>query len=250
MTDRKENGMERKSSLGHMPDGTWAFDDDVTRVFDDMLERSIPQYDVMRRSVLDIGQQFVQPGTAIVDLGCSRGGAMAPFVEVFGDANRYLGVETSEPMRAAATARFADAIRRGLMEIRDLDLRLDYPTVPASLTLAVLVLQFVPLEYRQRVVRSAYRNTVSGGALVVVEKVLGSDADLDELFVELYQRMKEEHGYTQEEINRKQLSLEGRLVPVTAHWNEDMLLRAGFDRVDCFWRWMNFAGWIALREAA
>ena len=140
--------MERKSSLGHMPDGTWAFDDDVTRVFDDMLERSIPQYDVMRRSVLDVGQQFVQPGTAIVDLGCSRGGAMAPFVEVFGDANRYLGVETSEPMRAAATARFADAIRRGLMEIRDLDLRLDYPTVPASLTLAVLVLQFVPLEYR------------------------------------------------------------------------------------------------------
>ena len=162
--------------------GHGAFDDDVTRVFDDMLERSIPQYGLMRHSVLDVGQQFVQPGTAIVDLGCSRGGAMAPFVEVFGDANRYLGVETSEPMRAAATARFADAIRRGLMEIRDLDLRLDYPRVPASLTLAVLVLQFVPLEYRQRVVRSAYRNTVPGGALVVVEKVLGSDADLDELF--------------------------------------------------------------------
>ena len=63
---------------------------------------------------------------------------MAPFVEVFGDANRYLGVETSEPMRAAATARFADAIRRSLVEIRDLDLRFDYPRVPASLTLAVL----------------------------------------------------------------------------------------------------------------
>ena len=29
-----------------------------------------------------------------------------------------------------------------------------------------------------------------------------------------------------------------------------MLLRAGFDRVDSFWRWMNFAGWVALREAA
>ena len=42
--------------------------------------------------------------------------------------------------------------------------------------------------------------------------MLGSDADLDELFVELYQRMKQERGYTQGEINRKQLSLEGRLV--------------------------------------
>ena len=47
--------MERKSSLGHMPDGTWAFDDDVTRVFDYMLERSIPQYGLMRRAVLDVG---------------------------------------------------------------------------------------------------------------------------------------------------------------------------------------------------
>ena len=69
------------------------------------------------------------------------------------------------------------------------------------------------------------------------------------VFVELYQRMKQEHGYTQGKITRKQLSLEGRLVPVTGHWNEDMLLRAGFDRVDCFRRWMNFAGWLALREA-
>ena len=80
--------------------------------------------------------------------------------------------------------------------------------------------------------------------------MLGSDAELDELFVELYQQMKRENGYTQEEIDRKRLSLEGRLVPVTGRWNEEMLLRAGFDRVDCFWRWMNFAGWIALREAS
>mgnify|MGYP002682876247 CR=1 FL=1 len=49
------------------------------------------------------------------------------------------------------------------------------------------------------------------------------------------------------EIERKRLSLEGVQVPVTARWNEDMLRSAGFDKIECFWRWMNFAGWVAIK---
>jgi DUF1680 family protein len=30
-------------------------------------------------------------------------------------------------------------------------------------------------------------------------------------------------------------------------WNEDMLKTAGFRKVDCFWRYLNFAGWIAIK---
>jgi tRNA (cmo5U34)-methyltransferase len=242
--------MSGESSLGHLPDGQWQFDSEVTQVFDDMLQRSIPQYDVMRRSVFDAGRRFVTDGTAIVDLGCSRGGAIAPFVQAFGARNRYVGIEVSAPMRASAEAAFNSEIASGLVDIRDLDLRSDYPPEPASLTLAVLVLQFVPIEYRQRVVRNNFRHTVPGGAVILVEKILGADAELDQLFVDLYLATKRENGYSQEEIDRKRLSLEGRLVPVTARWNEEMLLRAGFHHVDCFWRWMNFAGWIAVREAA
>jgi tRNA (cmo5U34)-methyltransferase len=43
------------------------------------------------------------------------------------------------------------------------------------------------------------------------------------------------------------LSLEGVLVPVTAAWNEYLLRSAGFSHVDCFWRWMNFAAWVAVK---
>jgi tRNA (cmo5U34)-methyltransferase len=114
-------------------------------------------------------------------------------------------------------------------------------------TLAVLTLQFTPIEHRQRIVRDVYDNTVEGGAFVLVEKVLGDSAELDAAFVELYYAMKRASGYTDDEIERKRLALEGVLVPVTARWNEDLLARAGFRYVDCFWRWMNFAGWIAVR---
>ena len=67
----------------------WEFDEFVTQVFDDMLERSIPQYGVMRDSVLAAAMPFQQSHTDIVDLGCSRGGAIAPFIDKFGAHNRF-----------------------------------------------------------------------------------------------------------------------------------------------------------------
>ena len=35
---------------------------------------------------------------------------------------------------------------------------------------------------------------------------------------------------------------------MTAGWNEWMLRSAGFGEIDCFWRWLNFAGWIAVKR--
>jgi tRNA (cmo5U34)-methyltransferase len=231
-----------------MPAGPWAFDDTVTAVFGDMLRRSIPQYDVMRKSMFDVGKHFVRSDTAIVDLGTSHGDALAPFVAQFGSRNKYIGVETSKPMLAAARERFAVEIAGGVVDIVDLDLRNDYPaSVPTSLTLCVLSLQFIPIEHRQGLLDKAFESTVRGGAFLLVEKILGTSATLTALMTDLYHARKMEAGYTAEEVMRKRLSLEGVLVPVTAGWNEQLLRGAGFKDIDCFWRWMNFAGWIATK---
>ena len=231
-----------------LPDGQWQFDAGVTAVFDDMLARSIPQYQVMRSAVFDLATLYHQERTDIVDLGCSRGEALAPLVDKYGAHNRFVGVDVSEPMLEAARDRFSGYIRAGVVDIRNFDIRYSYPPVMASVTLCVLTLQFTPIEYRQRILRDIYKATISGGALILVEKVLGSTADIDATLVDLYYRLKAENGYSQEEIQRKRMSLEGALVPVTAAWNEELLSMAGFRHVDCFWRWMNFAGWIAVKE--
>jgi tRNA (cmo5U34)-methyltransferase len=233
-----------------LPAGKWTFDAEVTRVFDDMLARSIPQYEVIRQAAFDVACRYVQPQTSIVDLGCSRGEALAPFLERFGAQNRYVGVETSPPMLEAARERFRGYIACAVAEVRDHDLRRGFPAVaPApSVVLSVLTLQFVPIEYRQSLVRGAYRALTPGGCLILVEKVLGATADLDEAMTALYRDLKADHGYSREEIDRKRFSLEGVLVPVTARWNEDFLTTAGFRQIDCFWRWMTFAGWVAVKE--
>lgn len=238
---------EVKTDRNVQHDEKWTFNDAVTDVFDDMLRRSIPQYDVMRKTVLDVGSQFVKTGLDIVDLGCSRGEALQPFVHRFGALNRFVGVEVSEPMLEASRKRFANLIDRGVVDVRKLDLRTDYPPVKACLTLAVLVVQFTPIEYRQEILRRIWEHTANGGALILVEKVIGQTALVDRLCTSCYLAMKAENGYSKDEIERKRLSLEGVLVPVTAKWNEDLLRSAGFIDIDCIWRWMNFAAWVAVK---
>jgi tRNA (cmo5U34)-methyltransferase len=235
-------------ALGHRPEGRWAFDDDVTRVFDDMLQRSIPELATMRSLVFEVGQRFVRPNTCVVDLGCSRGDSVAPLITAFGTTVHFIGVEVSPPMLSAARARFEEEIEAGTFELLDLDLRRTYPDAKASLTLAVLTLQFVPLEHRFRIVQDVYDRTLPGGAFILVEKVLGSSPTADAILADLYEGLKRRNGYTQQNIDRKRLSLEGVLVPLTAGWNEDLLRRAGFDDVECFWRSLNFSGWVAVKR--
>lgn len=223
-----------------MKEGKWAFDDEVAEVFDDMLMRSIPDYVNMRSLVFNIGKRYVNGGT-IVDIGCSNGNAIAPFIKRFGDEAEYVLCDVSEPMLQKCKKRF------GKVDIRNHDIRNGVPVMNAALILGILTVQFTPIEYRQEILASVYNSLNKGGAFIFVEKVIGNTCEIDQLFVDEYYKMKEKNAYTQEQIANKRKSLEGVLVPITAKWNEEMLHNAGFVKVDCFWRCLNFAGWIAIK---
>jgi tRNA (cmo5U34)-methyltransferase len=228
------------------PGKSWQFDAAVTERFDEMLERSIPGHSEMRRVVTEVGMNFIErDGDSIVlDLGSSRGESLAPFVEAFGDSIEYLGIEVSEPMRFAAIERFRDHPTVNFMHY---DLREPWSTPDTCLVLSILTLMFVPIEHRQRVVQQVYDDLLPGHAFILVEKVIGSDGRMAQLLTNTYHARKMKNGYSPEEVTRKALSLEGVLVPVTAAWNEDLIKSAGFRHVECIWRSLNFAGWVALK---
>lgn len=241
-----------ESSLGHLPQTEkWEFDASVTACFEDMLRRSIPQYDVMRAAVTDLARAYAVDGTEIVDLGSSRGDAIAPLVnDLYGC--RFRLVEVSGPMLDVLRERFTE---QSNVRVEEWDLRRPAKSLvhlreheKASVVTSVLTLQFTPIEHRQRIVQECHDRLLPGGALILVEKILGNTARLNEQMVDVYHRFKVSNGYTPSEVERKRLSLEGVLVPVTARWNEELLRSAGFVEVDCFWRWMNFAAWVAVKR--
>src|SRR4051794_2808561 len=49
----------------------FSFNKEVTAVFDDMLDRSVPFYQEIQRQVAELAVDFAQPGTNVYDLGCS-----------------------------------------------------------------------------------------------------------------------------------------------------------------------------------
>jgi len=230
-----------------MQDRHWRFNDEVTAVFDDMLERSIPQYKVMRNACFSLACEYRKEKTAIIDLGCSRGAAIADLVDKFGVHNQFVGVEISPPMLDAVRERFAGLTETRIVRILDMDLRTDFPPVEASVILSIFTIQFIPIEYRQSIIQRIYDHLLPGGAFIFVEKVIGRGASIDATMIKIYYQMKRDNGYSDEQIDRKRMALEGTLVPSTAAQNEDLLRSTGFRHVDCFWRWMNFAGWIAVK---
>lgn len=238
-------------------EGRWTFDEGVTEAFESMLERSIPNYKDMRRMVTEASSWLIDraiisgrrnPG--VVDLGASRGSAVAPLVDRWGARARFWMVETSEPMLDVLRERFAGMIDADVAHVQEWDLRNGLPVVAHQpyVILSVLTLQFVPIEYRQRLLAEAYLTQPSGGGLILVEKVLGESDDSNRLLVDLYHGLKRENGYTKEAIDRKRMALEGVLVPLTASINEAWLKAAGYETVETIWSWANFRAWLAVKR--
>ena len=59
------------------------FSADVSQVFDDMVDRSVPFYSEVQRMITEMSESFLVDGTNIYDLGCSTGTTLALTVFCF-----------------------------------------------------------------------------------------------------------------------------------------------------------------------
>ena len=65
--------------------------------------------------------------------------------------------------------------------------------------------------------------------------------------IEIYENYKFRQGYTKFEIAQKRQALENVLIPFSETENKNMLLSAGFRRVESIFRWANFAVFVAMK---
>tara|TARA_B100001996_G_scaffold382401_1_gene374126 strand:+ start:212 stop:1036 length:825 start_codon:yes stop_codon:yes gene_type:complete len=241
-----------------MPEGEWEFNDEVAAVFENMLQRSIPDYHIMRQAVnaLAFKSLTVKSGsvfngqreTKVLDVGCSDGLALSSLDGYAAGRDHTIGelhgLDVSSAMLKKAVER-SDS--RWDLRIQDLREHLPYEDNQFDVVLCVLTLQFTPVVHRQRILDELTRVLRWGGRLILVEKIKAFTPELDDDMVAAYFDHKRTMGYTEEQIERKRLSLEGVLEPLTAQQNELLLEGSGYFHADCFWRWMNFAGWIAVK---
>ncbi|MGH7893806.1 MAG: carboxy-S-adenosyl-L-methionine synthase CmoA [Candidatus Binatia bacterium] len=233
--------------------GDFAFDADVADVFDDMVLRSVPLYLEQQAMVAELAARFWTPGTRAYDLGCSTATTLVHLARALEPPVRLVGYDDAHPMLEQA-ARKVKALRcEDAIELRWADLNADPATLDltdASVVTLCWTLQFVRPPNRERLVRHIHERLRPRGALLVTEKVLPTDPHVHPWFVELYHDLKRRNAYSELAIARKREALENVLVPYRIDENLALFRRSGFEIVETFFQWYNFAGTLCVKGPA
>ncbi len=247
MTER-----DRIFAAADAPPGEFVFDARVAEVFDDMLARSIPLYQEQQAMVLQLAKRHWIPGTNVYDLGCSTATTLIGLRTALGGAARLVGYDLSAPMLEQARTKLRARGLEQCIELRRADLGanpMELRLEPASVVTMCWTLQFVEPSRRDALISAIHESLETGGALIVTEKVRANSEELDDLFVDLYHAHKRRNGYSDQEIDRKREALAGVLVPLRLDENIDLFRRNGFEIVETFFQWLNFAAFLCVKRA-
>lgn len=226
--------------------GDFKFDEKVVKVFDDMVNRSVPYYSEIQRMTVELATDFAKPGTNLYDIGCSTGTTFSLFDKAVDPAVNFVGFDNSAEMLEKAREKLSNSNRN--IDLRLADLNKGIKISNASVITMILTLQFVRPLYREDIIQEIYNGLNKGGALILVEKVTSEDTIFNRLFIKHYYEYKARMGYSELEIKQKREALENVLIPYRMDENFDLLRKVGFKDIEVFFRWYNFCAIIALKN--
>ncbi|MGW8286917.1 MAG: carboxy-S-adenosyl-L-methionine synthase CmoA [Desulfobulbales bacterium] len=221
------------------------FNEQVADVFDDMLDRSVPFYNQVIEMIGQILERSMSPGDTVYDLGCSTGTTLIHLARRLSSMDiRFVGVDNSEAMldkalRKAQMFSLADRILFSRQDITRIDIS------GAGAMILNYTLQFINPSLRQEFLRKIYQGLRRNGILILSEKVICENNDFNDQYLDSYYRYKKKRGYSELEIAQKREALENVLIPLTTQGNMNMLLEAGFSKVETFFQWFNFVSLVA-----
>jgi len=223
------------------------FDRRVADAFDDMIVRSVPFYHELQRMIVELAARFVQKRSNVYDLGCATGTTLSMLSKAFSDPTvRFYGIDSSREMIRQAESKLAGFNDRRLTLVRqDLNSlgRLSRPSV----VIMAFTLQFLEPLDRRTIVASIHDSLIGNGCLILTEKVFGADHLTSRLMGDLHDDFKRRNRYSELEIAQKRQALENTLIPYRLDDIVRLLYECGFPIVEIFFKWLNFAGLIAVK---
>lgn len=223
------------------------FGEQVAKVFDDMLSRSVPFYDEMQRMMTEIAKDFATEGSNVYDLGCSTGTTLLNLNKALPENIKFIGIDDSNDMLIKCENNFKAAKVSRKYDLIEADLNKGIILENPSVVVMCLTLQFIRPLYREIIISEIYRQLNSGGCLILIEKVLGEDSLFNRLFIKYYYDFKKRNHYSDLEISQKREALENVLIPYKLNENLELLAAKGFKYREVFFKWYNFTGIVAVK---
>ena len=166
------------------------FNDEVAKVFPDMLRRSIPGYTATIEAIGSLAARYVTPESNCYDLGCSLGAASIAMRQgIRPEGCRIIAVDIAAAMAERCRQIVAEDDRGSEsttpIDVREDDVR-NVEIENASMVVLNYTLQFLAMSDRDELLRNIYNGLNDGGLLVLSEKVIDEDEHMEELLFDLH----------------------------------------------------------------
>jgi tRNA (cmo5U34)-methyltransferase len=223
------------------------FDEQVVKVFPDMIARSVPGYELIVPMIGLLARRYAQDESRLYDLGCSLGAvSMAMSQTVRKPGTEIIAVDNSEAMVERCRKNIATNGGSVPVGVR-LQNMLDTPIENASVVVLNFTLQFLDRAQRQTLINQIAAGTRKGGVLIISEKVCfeGQQEQRDQ--TDWHHDFKRTQGYSNLEIAQKRNALEDVLRPDTEQDHFARLQEAGFSRPCRWFQCFSFVSYIAFK---
>jgi len=243
MTDEQDKLFSKNRALT----SGFRFDEQVVKVFPDMIARSVPGYELVVPMIGMLARRYAQPDSQIYDLGCSLGAtSLAMSLAVRASGARIIAVDNSEAM--VVRCRSIVTEKGGSVPI-DVHLQniLETPINNASVVVLNFTLQFLDQAQRQSLINQIAAGMRDGGVLIISEKICFEDQQEQVDQTAWHHDFKRAQGYSELEIAQKRNALEDVLRPETETAHFERLQLAGLSRHYRWFQCFSFASYIAFK---
>lgn len=220
------------------------FDKRVVEVFPDMIQRSVPGYQMIISAIGLLAARFSQDNSICYDLGCSLGAASMAMREKIKAKNCHIiAVDNSKAMVKQFQEHLTAKVGIEIIcaDVREIEIK------NASVVVLNFTLQFIPLEDRLAFLQGIYQGLLPNGLLVLSEKLKFADDKQQQLQTDMHHAFKKAQGYSDLEISQKRSALEKVLIPETFYQHQQRLHQAGFKSVNVWFQYFNFVSMTALK---
>lgn len=212
------------------------FSFDTIKNFDDHISGSIRGYILLDELICNLANFWAKDGERILDFGCTSGRLISKLAYAHPNTD-CIGYDIT-------TNNFLENSKAKLL-CQDI-------TAPAfeipgnNLSLCVFTMQFLTLRQRTAVLRKIYEALNFNGALVICEKEISANGQIQEAFTFANYDYKRQN-FNAEDVLQKEKDLRSIMNCISDGGNERILKDVGFSVVSQFFQSLNFKGWICIK---
>ena len=233
---------------GNFNDLPFSFNKEVTEVFEDMIDRSVPGYSSSLKLIENLSRKYYQDKSFCYDLGCSLGAStMSLLKAIENKEGKIFAIDNSEAMIFKCKDRFKDFIdsRKVIFTLQNLE---STEIREASIVVINFVLQFIDINKRESLLKKIFYGMKRNGLLIMSEKTHFSNKFRNKSLLNLYHKFKYNNGYTKMEISSKRDALEGVLITEPQDDHYQRLKKIGFKKIRKVMANLNFFTLIAQKK--